>query len=379
MSVYKHKNSPYYQYDFQVGGVRFHGSTGSTNKRDAEGIERQKREAAKVAAKAAKHSGGGPLTIDVAAERYWLEVGELHTNARTTFSDLGRLVEYFGPSKLLSEITDEDVAAMVRWRRGHRKNGRELDRHGEPTPFVSAATVNRSTTEVLKKLFTRAKRTWRHTFPIEPNWADHMLGEPAELERELKRDESAALKLATRSDYEPIFAFVRATGLRQRENLLRWSQVDWDAGVISTIGKKRLPVKVTITPTIRAILEPLVGHHPVWVFTFVAERSRDGRIQGQRYPITRHGLISQWRRLREKSGVENFRFHDFRHDVGTKLLRQTGNLKLVQKALNHRDIKTTTRYAHVLDEEVGAAMQALAERQADTKSRKKSRKAVANE
>ena len=39
-----------------------------------------------------------------------------------------------------------------------------------------------------------------------------------------------------------------------------------------------------------------------------------------------------------------------------KLLRETGNLKVVQKALNHSEIKTTTRYAHVLIEEVAAAL-----------------------
>ena len=43
MSVYKSKNSPYWQYDFQYQGVRFHGSTGTTQKRAAEAIERQKR------------------------------------------------------------------------------------------------------------------------------------------------------------------------------------------------------------------------------------------------------------------------------------------------------------------------------------------------
>jgi len=36
-------------------------------------------------------------------------------------------------------------------------------------------------------------------------------------------------------------------------------------------------------------------------------------------------------------------------------------LKLVQKALNHRDIKTTLRYAHVLDSDVAEAMERVAE------------------
>ena len=42
------------------------------------------------------------------------------------------------------------------------------------------------------------------------------------------------------------------------------------------------------------------------------------------------------------------------------MLRETGNLKLVQKALNHRDIKSTLRYAHVLDSDVAEAVEALA-------------------
>jgi integrase len=74
--------------------------------------------------------------------------------------------------------------------------------------------------------------------------------------------------------------------------------------------------------------------------------------------------------MRAKSGVKDFRFHDFRHDFGTKILRKTGNLKLAQKALNHRDIKSTLRYAHVLDEDVAAAVEAV------TEARKKSRTTV---
>lgn len=58
--------------------------------------------------------------------------------------------------------------------------------------------------------------------------------------------------------------------------------------------------------------------------------------------------------------MSDFRFHDFRHDLATKVLRRTGNLKLVQRVLNHADLKTTTRYAHVLDSEVAAALEDVA-------------------
>lgn len=90
------------------------------------------------------------------------------------------------------------------------------------------------------------------------------------------------------------------------------------------------------------------------------------------YPLTISGTKAAWQRMRTKAGVKDFRFHDYRHDLGTKLLRQTGNLKLVQKALNHRDIKSTLRYAHVLDDEVAEAVEALARARSATKSQTKS-------
>ncbi len=124
-----------------------------------------------------------------------------------------------------------------------------------------------------------------------------------------------------------------------------------------------------ITPAILDILFPLQGQHPEFVFTYVAVygNKRLGLVRGQRYPMTINGAKSVWQTMRARSGVNDFRFHDYRHDFGTKLLRETGNLKLVQKAMNHRNIKSTLRYAHVLDEDVAAAVQRLAE------SRNKSR------
>ena len=381
MSVYKPKNSPYYHFDFQVAGARFHGSTGKTNKREGEAVERTERENAKAAVKSSRASKGGPLTIDDAAERYWLEVGKDHANDETTATELERLVRYFGPTILLVAITDDDVAELVRWRRHQHRWGKPTRKDGSPMPLVTAATVNRSTTLVLKKLFTRARKAWKHTFPDEPNWSAHWLAEPKEIVRELRKDERASLDLATRNDYAPLFAFEKATGVRLKECLIRWSDVDFDAGFIHRPGKGGRLVKTAITPTVRDILLPLVEHDKEWVFTYEAARTVkgnkkvEGRIRGKRYPITYEGLKSQWKRIRSLAGVEGFRFHDFRHDLGTKLLRMTGSLKTVQKALGHTDIKTTTRYAHVLDEEVAADLERLAKSQRpDKKSRPKSRK-----
>jgi integrase len=294
------------------------------------------------------------LQLDHLADRYWDEVGQHHAGANNTERDLGRLVDYFGKTKLLTELTDNDVAKLVAWRRGHRVIRSASGKEG---PLISNATVNRSTTEVLKKLFTRAKTAWRVQFDQEPNWGAHVLPEPKERKRELRDEEAVRLDEAMRDDYAPLFAFVAATGLRQKEAvLLHWSEVNWQTRQIVKKGKGNEPVVVPITDPLRDILWPLQGHHPEAVFTYVAQRTRGNHVKGQRYPLTISGTKTRWRRTRTAAGVTDFRFHDFRHDFATKLLRQTGNLKLVQRALNHADIKTTTRYAHVLDEEVAAAL-----------------------
>jgi integrase len=145
--------------------------------------------------------------------------------------------------------------------------------------------------------------------------------------------------------------------LRHTETLIRWGAVNWGSRTISTQGKGGRTVTTPITDAVAAVLDPLKGHHPEWVFTYICRRTRGAQVKGQRYPLTREGTKTQWRRTLAKSGVESLRFHDLRHDVGTKILRQTGNLKLVQQILNHRDIKTTTRYAHVLESEKAAALE----------------------
>jgi integrase len=354
VSIYRNPRSPYWQFDFQIGGHRFHGSTKCTTRREAEAVERSERENARryvAQTKAATTS----LRLDDVAGRYWQEVGQHNACARNTEKRLDFLITFFGKGKLLSDITDDDVRALIAWRRGHRTRGDKL---------IAPATVNLLTAQ-LKTLFTRSRSRIR--FEHEPEWRKHWLTVRQEHPRELVGDEAERLEAKMREDYAPLFAFAMASGLRQGECLLHWSEVDWGARQIRKQGKGGVSVTIPITSAIRELLWPLRGHHPEMVFTYVAVRTHRGWVKGRRYPITLAGLRAHWHRLRRRSGVTGFRFHDFRHDFATKALRATGNLKLVQKMLNHSDIKHTLRYAHVLDSEVADAFERVAE------SRKKSR------
>ena len=213
------------------------------------------------------------------------------------------------------------------WRGGAGIRGK-----GDGTQLISPYTVN-DTTEQLKKLFTRAK-TGASRFDHEPKWREALAHGAAGARARVGRRRRRAARSGDARRLSAVFPFAQATGLRLRECLLRWSEVDWDGGRSASPARAASWSRVPITPTIRAILWPLRGHHPELVFTYVAQRPRRP-VQGRALSLTYNGVQEHWRRLRKRAGVTGFRFHDFRHDFGTKLLRETGNLKLVQRALNH--------------------------------------------
>lgn len=361
MSVYKESKSPCYRYDFQLGGHRYYGSTGATTLKAARDEELKIKKQARLDQEKLRQLTNGPLTVQAAFARYWEEVGKHHSGASDTLRDLKRLQAHLKPHTLLSDLTDKEIAETVSWRSSHKVANRK-PKKGEELPLIANATVNRTTTDILKKVFNRAKRTWKYSFPNEPVWKDHVLEEPDERVRELDGHEAEALDESVRDDYADWFEFARLSAARLDETLIRWSDVNETAGTIIRAGKGRKTVRTPITPSIRVILDRCRGQHKEWVFTYVCKRPLKGSKQkrGQRYPITYEGAKTQWRRLRDRAGVKDFRLHDLRHDVGTKLLRETGNLKIVQKALNHSDIKTTTKYAHVFDEDVRNALEKVA-------------------
>jgi integrase/recombinase XerC len=67
--------------------------------------------------------------------------------------------------------------------------------------------------------------------------------------------------------------------------------------------------------------------------------------------------LEQWLR---KAGIEcRITPHVFRHWLASRLLAQTGNLRLVQRALGHRSILSTARYAQLPDSTLAAALEAV--------------------
>ena len=346
MSIYKSKNSPWWQYDFQFAGVRFHGSTGTAIKAKALQIEAIKRTEA---------AGGGarkrpPMTLNEACGRYFVEVAEHQSAPQTTAYRLENLITGLGAETLLSDIGAGMIAEYVARRRAH----------------VANASVNRET-QILRQVFRRADKTWIVDIGDMPDWGPLLLTEPAGRVRELKRDEEVALFANLREDYHPLVRFALITGVRfGNARLLTWSQVDFENREILLRTKSIKPGgqihMVPITQAMLVLLAAQRGKHPIYVFTYVCRRSRGKRRKGERYPFSQDGWRGQWQKALKAAGIEDFRFHDTRHTAATRTLRASNNLKVVQTMLGHADITTTARYAHAMKDDVRAAMEAVESR-----------------
>ncbi|WP_181168794.1 site-specific integrase [Mesorhizobium sp. B2-4-17] len=346
MSIYRRKGQKVWSYDFWLSNRRFSGSTDTANKKHAKCVlEEKKKDALRVIdqEEAAPNSSSSRMTVEIAASRYWREVGQHLANRADCFTDIGRIERQLGKKTFLYTIGDETVADLVAQRRAEG---------------VANATVNRTVLEPLRALLRRARRTWKQTVQ-DIEWKDHHLKEPQERVREASVDEEAKLVGAIRADYAPALRFAIMTGCRKAEIVgLAWDKVDFFNRQFRVTGKGDKTRTIPMTRAIYDLLWSLKDHHSTAVFTYVALRSRDGHCKGQRYPVTYNGLGTEWRRSRARSGVTDFRLQDTRHTAATRLVRATGNLKMAQKLLGHTEIGTTSRYSHVTNDDLRAGMEA---------------------
>lgn len=370
MSVFIRKDAKdgVYSYDFQFGGKRFSGSTGKTQKKAAAKVEEQILEKAKFDKAVEGALFGKELNLLSATARYWLEVGQHNKNSDNTMWSLGWLKDHFGEAAMLHEIDDNKVATMVAKRRGEhvpnqRVKGRSYSKPFVPK-FVTPATVNRTVTEPLREIILRAANVWKVRVG-EINWSKHLLDEPRERVREATPAEEADVMQELGRGYDVAVEFAFINGCRRMEILgLVWSRVDFFTRRYEVIGKGNKSRWIPMTQRTFEILWSQQGHHKEYVFTYMAKRTvkmADGRLleRGKRYPLTEAGFKTATRRAIDASGVSNFRFHDTRHTAATRVLRKS-NLKVVQNLLGHADIATTTKYAHVMMDDVLNALEAAA-------------------
>lgn len=295
------------------------------------------------------------MTLDVAAGHYWIDRAQYSVNAKVTETHISWLIKWFGANTLLEDILTADVQALIAKRRTQ----------------VAPATVNRHSTELLRRIFKRAEKVYNIKPANPPDWPELILPEPKERIRELSANEEMRLMLAIREDYRPVLAFSLLTGLRQNEVLqLKWSQIDQQQGVMRIWVKGGYWRQIKIAASMWTILAPLRDHHQEYVFTYVLQSKRKKLPKGTRIPICKDSLKRVWKYALKEAKIEDYTWHDNRHTALTILVRTTGSLKTAQILAGHSDISTTARYAHATKDDVADALDQVARRAVDINHRR---------
>ncbi len=140
------------------------------------------------------------------------------------------------------------------------------------------------------------------------------------------------------------------TGLRLSEMTnLKWNDIDLMTGQVKVVEGKGLKDRILWLDeeTLTMLDKWKQRQFKEWgksdlVFTTRTLRQLDGK-----------AVRSMIETYSDKAGIKkHITTHSLRHTFASDLLRDTKNIRVVQKALGHANISSTQIYTHIVDEEI---------------------------
>ena len=190
----------------------------------------------------------------------------------------------------------------------------------------------------IHNLFEVARYEWG--LPLKDNPLDKLkLKAPSQRrERRLLSGEWECLieaaRLCRNPLIEPIIRFALATGMRRGEILaVKENQIDLERRSLLIRETKNGHAR-TIPLTVQAV--HILQHLPM----------RQGRV----FPITGNAFRLSWERLRKRAGMEDFHFHDLRHEAISRFFELGLNPPEVALISGHKDMRMLFRYTHPIRE-----------------------------
>ncbi len=235
--------------------------------------------------------------------------------------NMRRLTQTFG-EKALSEIGPQDV----------EKFKARLKKE------VSVATTNRYL-GLLTGIFNKAIE-WGKTDKI-PFKSVKKSKENNERVRYLTEEEESRLQVVFPEEHWSKVEIAYNTGLRRGEQFnLRWPDVNFHSRTITIrIPKSGEREYVKMNDRVMEILRSLPSRlKSEWVFP-----SETGET-----PLNANNFINRvFGPALKDAKISDFRWHDFRHTFGSRLVMAGVDLRTVQELMRHKTIKMTIRYTHL--------------------------------
>ena len=284
MSLFKRGNK-WWAY-VSIDGIRHHKSTGTSNRRQAEAIERQHHDELNERRHRLPQLKPEMTFAELAAHFIGSGMGRPHSLDR-----LKHLLPFFAEVKLI----DINTSAIRRYRQ---------ERNRERT--LTTATVNRDLSVLRRLLYWAVEEGYLTANPLGRL--------RLERERRTKRPvlslrEEQLLLAAAPAHLQRIILCALHTGMRRGEIFSqRWEDIDFDNRILHVSHSKTPEGEAREIPLTSRLYEMFKAHRQ------------------QRGPVfTYHGdaikiIKTTWGASLRRSGIRHFRFHDLRHTANTRMM-----------------------------------------------------------
>jgi site-specific recombinase XerD len=146
---------------------------------------------------------------------------------------------------------------------------------------------------------------------------------------------------------KPIILLSLSTGIRRNAMLsLEWRDVNFTDGTIMVRAVTSKNDRLYYVPMNELAFDTILR----W-----RRQSKNTAPGSLVFPSPQTGKVmdncnTSWEHLLERAGIEDFRWHDMRHDFASQLVMKGADLNTVRELMGHADMKMTLRYAHLAPE-----------------------------
>lgn len=266
-------------------------------------------------------------TLKEALERYLKEVTPQKKGRKQETNRIKALQRDPIAEKSLASIRSADIA---KWRNERVKAGK-------------APTTIRNVMTIISQVYVTAQIEWGMEGLHNPVRGVPMPRRRQGRDRRLKEGEGdqeseetrllKACDAAASSWVGPIVRLALETGMRQGEMLnLKWDDIQDNIAVLRDT-KTNTPRTVPLSAAALSVLQKL-------------KSGKLRSIKGRVFPITQDSLEYHFRKAVKKAGLEDFRFHDLRHEATSRFFERGFSALEVASITGHKTLEMLKRYTH---------------------------------
>ena len=284
-----------------------------------------------------------------------LERGEFKPRLDMT---VGQLIKRFQTDVIPKQKARQ--SALVRCRRLRRALGKInlsdlspahlASYRDERLKTIKPSTVKRELS-ILSSAINIAIIDWGIPIPSNPVSITRIPKYDGSRDRRLKDGEEEKLLAIAKPVYQRTIIIAVETAVRRGELLnIRKSHINFDNRTLhipetKTDTPRTIPLSTRAVKALKEQIKPLSDAN-------VVQLERDPKLFCMSAPMFRHEI----HKYRVKLDMEDWRFHDLRHEATSRLFERGFNVMEVALVTGHQDLRMLKRYTHIKPESLVARM-----------------------